>query len=168
VLTGNGTEFTGLAFTAAMAELKLTHLRIPARSPHHNGLWRFPGSRLVAFYRPHFHRVRVNSLADLDAAAQAWVADYSRRRCNPRRLHKRPHPRREDCAPSRPGKPVYLHAPGDHPSPRRVLPEVQSRTRVGTEGESLFRVPEAGIRLHRPTVQRKAESGGANDPSAPV
>jgi hypothetical protein len=33
-------------------------------------------------YRPPFHRVRVDTLAELDVAAQAWVGDYNRRRCN--------------------------------------------------------------------------------------
>src|SRR3954447_25150826 len=83
VLTDNGPEFTGRAFTGRLTELELTHLRIPPRSPNHNAVCeRFQGSMLAEFYRPHFHRARVDTLAELDAAAQAWVADYNRRRRN--------------------------------------------------------------------------------------
>jgi transposase InsO family protein len=74
-------ECTGRAFTARMVELELTHLRIPPRSPNHNAVCeRFQGSMLTEVYRPHFHRVRVDTLAQFDAAAQAWVADYNQRR----------------------------------------------------------------------------------------
>ncbi len=83
VLTDNGPEFTGKDFTSELAELDLTHLRIPPRSPNHNAVCeRFQGTMLAEFYRPHFHRARVDSLAELDVAAQAWVADYNRRRRN--------------------------------------------------------------------------------------
>ena len=37
---------------------------------------------LAEFYRPHFHRVRIDTLAELDAPLQAWTADYNRRRRN--------------------------------------------------------------------------------------
>lgn len=76
VLTDNGPQFTGKAFTSRLAELGLTHLRIPPRSPNHNAVCeRFQGSMLAEFYRPH-----VDTLAELDAAAQAWIADDNRRR----------------------------------------------------------------------------------------
>lgn len=83
VLTDNGPEFVGKAFTAEAAGLGVAHLRIPPRSPNHNAVCeRFQGTMLAEFYRPHFHRVRVDTLAQLDVAAQAWAADYNRRRRN--------------------------------------------------------------------------------------
>jgi transposase InsO family protein len=38
VLTDNGPEFTGRAFTSRAVELGLTHHRIPPRSPNHNAV----------------------------------------------------------------------------------------------------------------------------------
>ena len=83
VLTDNGPEFTGRAFTSRAAELELIHHRIPPRSPNHNAVAeRFQGTVLAEFYRPHFHRVRIDTISQLDAALQAWTADYNRRRRN--------------------------------------------------------------------------------------
>lgn len=83
VLTDNGPEFTGRAFASRLAQLGLVHHRIPARSPNHNAVVeRFQGTVLAEFYRPHFHRVRLDTLAELDAPLQAWTADYNRRRRN--------------------------------------------------------------------------------------
>ena len=79
----NGPEFTGRAFTGRLAELGLVHYRIPARSPNHNAVVeRFQGTVLAEFYRPHFHRVRIDTLAELDTPLQTWTADYNRRRRN--------------------------------------------------------------------------------------
>lgn len=76
VLSDNGPEFTGKAFTTRVGQLGLVHHRIPPRSPNHNAVCeRFQGSMLAEFYRPH-----VDTLAELDAAAQAWIADDNRRR----------------------------------------------------------------------------------------
>jgi transposase InsO family protein len=83
VLSDNGPEFTGRAFTDRLGERGITHHRIPPRSPNHNAVCeRFQGTVLAEFYRPHFHRVRVDRLDELDAPLQAWTADYNRRRPN--------------------------------------------------------------------------------------
>ena len=57
---------------------------------------RFQGTVLAEFYRPHFHRVRVDALAELDAPLQAWTADYNRRRRNRGDLHARHPPAGDD------------------------------------------------------------------------
>lgn len=83
VLTDNGPEFTGKAFTARVAGLGLTHHRIPPRSPNHNAVCeRFHGTVLQEFFRPHFHRGVVTNMALLDRDLQAWVEDYNNRRPN--------------------------------------------------------------------------------------
>lgn len=83
VLSDNGPEFTGKAFTGRLAELGVAHHRIPPRSPNHNAVCeRFQGTVLTEFYRPHFHRVRVDRIDELDTALQTWTADYNRRRPN--------------------------------------------------------------------------------------
>lgn len=61
VRSDNGPEFTGKAFKTHAAELGLVHHRIPPRSPNHNAVCeRFHGTVLREFYRPHFHRGRVD------------------------------------------------------------------------------------------------------------
>jgi transposase InsO family protein len=83
VLTDNGPEFTGRAFGAHAADIGVAHHRIPARSPNHNSVCeRVQGTVLQEFYRPFFHRGRIDRIADLDAALQTWVADYNTRRRN--------------------------------------------------------------------------------------
>lgn len=83
VLTDNGPEFVGKAFQARAGEMGLHHHRIPPRSPNHNAVCeRFHGTVLAEFYRPHFHRGRVDDLALLDRSLQAWVADYNNARPN--------------------------------------------------------------------------------------
>lgn len=83
VLTDNGPEFVGKAFKARVEELGLHHHRIPPRSPNHNSVCeRFHGTVLDEFYRPHFHRGRVENLALLDKALQTWVVDYNNDRPN--------------------------------------------------------------------------------------
>ena len=83
VLTDNGPEFTGRAFRDHVAELGVDHHRIPPRSPNHNSVCeRVQGTVLQEFYRPFFHRGRVDRIADLDAALQTWAADYNTRRRN--------------------------------------------------------------------------------------
>lgn len=83
VLTDNGPEFTGRVFRDHAAELGIAHHRTPPRSPNHNSVCeRVQGTILQEFYRPFFHRGRVDRIADLDAALQTWVADYNGRRRN--------------------------------------------------------------------------------------
>jgi transposase InsO family protein len=83
VLTDNGPEFTGKDFTTARTALDLIHHRIPPRSPNHNAVCeRFHGTVLREFYRPHFHRGRVDDLALLNRSLQAWLNDYNHHRPN--------------------------------------------------------------------------------------
>lgn len=83
VLTDNGPEFVGKAFQTRVVDLGLHHHRIPPRSPNHNAVCeRFHGTVLHEFYRPHFHRGRVQDIALLDKALQAWVVDYNNERPN--------------------------------------------------------------------------------------
>ncbi len=83
VLTDNGPEFVGKAFKTRVSELGLHHYRIPPRSPNYNSVCeRFHGTVLQEFYRPHFHRGRVEDLALLDRSLQAWAADYNNDRPN--------------------------------------------------------------------------------------
>ena len=83
VLTDNGPEFVGKAFRAKVAELGLVHHRIPPRSPNHNSVCeRFHGTVLHEFYRPHFHRGRVDDIALLDRSLQAWLMNYNQHRPN--------------------------------------------------------------------------------------
>jgi transposase InsO family protein len=83
VLTDNGPEFTGKHFTTHAAQLGLFHHRIPPRSPNHNAVCeRFHGTVLREFYRPHFHRGRVDDIALLDRSLQTWLIDYNNHRPN--------------------------------------------------------------------------------------
>lgn len=83
VLSDNGPEFVGKAFQARVAELGLVHHRIPPRSPNHNAVCeRFHGTVLREFYRPHFHRGRVDDIALLDRSLQTWLVDYNHHRPN--------------------------------------------------------------------------------------
>jgi len=83
VLSDNGPEFTGKPFQARVGELGLVHHRIPPRSPNHNAVCeRFHGTVLHEFYRPHFHRGRVDDIPLLDRSLQTWVLDYNHHRPN--------------------------------------------------------------------------------------
>ena len=83
ILTDNGPEFVGKDFKARVAEMGLHHYRIPPRSPNHNAVCeRFHGTVLDEFYRPHFHRGRVEDVALLDRSLQAWIVDYNNHRPN--------------------------------------------------------------------------------------
>ncbi len=83
VLSDNGPEFTGKAFKAGVEAMGLEHHRIPPRSPNHNAVCeRFHGTVLHEFYRPHFHRGRVDDIALLDRSLQAWIRDYNQHRPN--------------------------------------------------------------------------------------
>jgi transposase InsO family protein len=83
VLSDNGPEFTGRAFQDHAAEIGLTHHRIPPRSPNHNSVCeRVQGTVLQEFYRPFFHRARIDRVADLETALQTWIDDYNTRRRN--------------------------------------------------------------------------------------
>lgn len=83
VLTDNGPEFVGKAFRSRADQLGLAHHRIPPRSPNYNAVCeRFHGTVLREFYRPHFHRGRVDDIALLDRSLQAWTIDYNHHRPN--------------------------------------------------------------------------------------
>ena len=83
VLTDNGPEFVGKDFQTRVGELGLVHHRIPPRSPNHNSVCeRFHGTVLHEFYRPHFHRGRVDGVELLDTSLQTWLADYNQHRPN--------------------------------------------------------------------------------------
>ncbi len=83
VLSDNGPEFTGKAFTSHMAAAGVDHVRIPPRSPNHNAVCeRFQGTALQECYRPAFHRQRFDTLAELDRVLQAWLDRYNRHRRN--------------------------------------------------------------------------------------
>lgn len=83
VLSDNGPEFTGRAFQDHLAEVGLTHHRIPPRSPNHNAVCeRFQGTALQEFHRPAFHRRRFDRLADLDDQFQSWLHRYNTTRRN--------------------------------------------------------------------------------------
>lgn len=83
ILTDNGPEFIGKAFQTRAADLGLVHHRIPPRSPNHNSVCeRFHGTVLHEFYRPHFHRGRVDDIGLLDRSLQTWLVDYNQHRPN--------------------------------------------------------------------------------------
>jgi len=83
VLTDNGPEFTGKAFTGHLAELDVIHHRIPPRSPNHNAVCeRFQGTALQEFHRPAFHRQRFDRLDELDGQFQGWIHRYNTHRRN--------------------------------------------------------------------------------------
>ncbi len=83
ILTDNGPEFVGKAFQTRAADLGLVHHRIPPRSPNHNSVCeRFHGTVLHEFYRPHFHRGRVDDIGLLDRSLQTWLGDYNQHRSN--------------------------------------------------------------------------------------
>lgn len=83
VLSDNGPEFTGRAFQDHAGELGVTHHRIPPRSPNHNSVCeRVQGTVLQEFYRPFFHRARIDRVVDLETALQSWINDYNTRRRN--------------------------------------------------------------------------------------
>jgi transposase InsO family protein len=83
VLTDNGPEFTGKAFTSQLEHLGVRQHRIPPRSPNHNAVCeRFQGTALQEFYRPAFHRRHFARLADLGAQFHGWLQHYNTRRRN--------------------------------------------------------------------------------------
>ena len=83
ILTDNGPEFIGKPFQTRAADLGLIHHRIPPRSPNHNSVCeRFHGTVLHEFYRPHFHRGRVDDIGLLDRSLQIWLIDYNQHRPN--------------------------------------------------------------------------------------
>ena len=83
ILSDNGPEFTGKAFTAKVNQMGLVHHRIPPRSPNHNAVCeRFHGTVLTEFFRPHFHRGRIDDVGLLEKSLQAWIRDYNEHRPN--------------------------------------------------------------------------------------
>jgi transposase InsO family protein len=83
ILTDNGPEFTGTAFTRHLADRQLRHHRTPPRSPNHNAVCeRFHGTVLDECWRPAFHRRRFDRLAQLRTELDSWLATYNTRRRN--------------------------------------------------------------------------------------
>jgi transposase InsO family protein len=83
VLTDNGPEFTGKAFTAHLHELEIAHHRTPPRSPNHNAVCeRFQGTALQECWRPAFHRRRFDRLTQLRAEIDSWLVTYNTHRPN--------------------------------------------------------------------------------------
>ena len=83
VLTDNGPEFAGTAFTRHVAELGIVHHRTPPRSPNHNAVCeRFQGTALQECWRPAFHRRRFDRLTQLRAELDSWLVTYNTRRTN--------------------------------------------------------------------------------------
>ena len=83
VLSDNGPEYVGAAFTAALAAKGIAHHRIPPRSPNHNAVCeRFHGTALQECWRPAFHRRRFTSSRQLQAEVDAWLVHYNTRRRN--------------------------------------------------------------------------------------
>ncbi len=83
VLTDNGPEFVGKAFSAHLDELGVAHHRTPPRSPNHNAVCeRFQGTALQECWRPAFHRRRFDRLNQLRAEIDSWLVTYNTRRPN--------------------------------------------------------------------------------------
>ena len=83
VLSDNGPEFTGTAFTRHITELGIAHHRTPPRSPNHNAVCeRFQGTALQECWRPAFHRRRFDRLTQLRAEIDSWLVTYNTRRPN--------------------------------------------------------------------------------------
>lgn len=80
VLTDNGGEFTAHRFRTHLERLGIGHRRIPPRSPNHNAVTeRFHQTMLEDCWRPAFHRRRFDGRHQLQAQANAWLADYNNR-----------------------------------------------------------------------------------------
>ena len=83
VLTDNGPEFIGKAFTGHLAGLGIVHHRTPPRSPNHNAVCeRFQGTALQECWRPAFHRRRFDRLTQLRAELDSWLVTYNTHRAN--------------------------------------------------------------------------------------
>jgi len=83
VLTDNGPEFIGHAFTRHVGQLGIVHHRTPPRSPNHNAVCeRFQGTALQECWRPAFHRRRFERLTQLRAELDSWLVTYNTRRPN--------------------------------------------------------------------------------------
>lgn len=83
VLTDNGPEFVGKAFTGHLGELGIRHHRTPPRSPNHNAVCeRFQGTTLQECWRPAFHRRRFDRLTQLRAEIDSWLVTYNTCRPN--------------------------------------------------------------------------------------
>jgi len=104
VLSDNGPEYKATRFRDHLAELSITHRRIPPRSPNHNAVCeRFQGTMLQECWRPAFHRRRFGTIAQLQTEADAWLTGYHHRRRNhgdymagrtPRQVLDTHHPKR--------------------------------------------------------------------------
>ena len=83
VLSDNGPEYKSLVFRTRLADLDVTHHRIPPRSPNHNAVCeRFQGTVLQECWRVAFHRRRFGTIRQLQAEADAWLHGYHHRRRN--------------------------------------------------------------------------------------
>ena len=78
VVADNGPEYKATRFSDALAAKNIDRIRIPARSPNHNAVVeRFQGTMLQECWRPAFHRLRFNSIRQLQAEADAWLITYN-------------------------------------------------------------------------------------------
>jgi len=83
VLSDNGPEYKATRFRDHLAELGITHRRIPPRSPNHNAVCeRFQGTMLQECWRPAFHRRHFGTIRQLQTEADAWLTSYHHRRRN--------------------------------------------------------------------------------------
>lgn len=83
VLSDNGPEYIARIFQDHLAEVGLTHTRIPPRSPNHNAVCeRFQGTMLQECWRPAFHRRHFNTIGQLQTEADTWLTRYNTRRRN--------------------------------------------------------------------------------------
>ena len=83
VLTDNGPEYIARPFQDHLADISISHVRIPPRSPNHNAVCeRFQGTMLQECWRPAFHRRHFTSIRQLQVEANAWLIRYNTRRRN--------------------------------------------------------------------------------------
>jgi len=83
VVADNGPEYKASRFCEALAAKDIERIWIPPRSPNHNAIVeRFQQTMLNECWRPAFHRLRFNSIRQLQAEADAWLITYNTRRRN--------------------------------------------------------------------------------------
>ena len=83
IVADNGPEYKASKFADALAAKNVARITIPPRSPNHNAVVeRFQGTMLQECWRPAFHRLRFNSVRQLQREADAWTLTYNQRRRN--------------------------------------------------------------------------------------
>ena len=82
VLSDNGPEFTGTAFTRHITGLGLRHHRTPPRSPNHNADAKLPRHRAPRMLASRVPRRRFDRLTQLRAEIDSWLVTYNTRRPN--------------------------------------------------------------------------------------